>query len=92
MIPDYQTLMLPLLKLVSDGQAHQYRNLIENLAVQFEVLDAERKELLASGNQSIFDIRVGWAKIYLKKQASLNHRSGQHLHSLNFAIMPGKKP
>lgn len=67
MIPDYQTLMLPLLKLVSDGQAHQYRHLIESLAVQFEVSDAERKELLASGNQSIFDNRVGWAKTYLKK-------------------------
>ena len=67
MIPDYQTLMLPLLKLVSDGQAHQYRNLIESLAVQFEVSDVERKELLASGNQSIFDNRVGWAKTYLKK-------------------------
>ena len=67
MIPDYQTLMFPLLKLVSDGQAHQYRNLIESLAVQFEVSDAERKELLASGNQSIFDNRVGWAKTYLKK-------------------------
>jgi restriction system protein len=67
MIPDYQTLMLPLLKLVSDGQAHQYRNIIESLAVQFEVKDAERKELLASGNQSIFDNRVGWAKTYLKK-------------------------
>lgn len=48
MIPDYQTLMFPLLKLVSDGQVHQYRNLIESLAVQLEVSDAERKELLAS--------------------------------------------
>jgi len=66
LIPDYQTLMLPLLKLVSDGQAHQYRNLIESLAVQFDVSDAERKELLVSGNQSIFDNRVGWAKSYLK--------------------------
>jgi restriction system protein len=67
MIPDYQTLMLPLLKLVSEGQAHQYRNLIECLAVHFEVSDAERKELLASGNQFIFDNRVGWAKTYFKK-------------------------
>jgi restriction system protein len=37
------------------------------LAVQFEVSDVERKELLASGNQSIFDNRVGWARTYLKK-------------------------
>jgi restriction system protein len=71
MIPDYQSLMLPLLKLVSDGQEHQYRTLIESLAVEFEVTNEERKELLASGNQAIFDNRVGWAKIYLKKAGLL---------------------
>lgn len=58
--------MLPLLKLVSDGQAHQFRNLIESLAFHFEVSDEDRNELLASGNQYIFNNRVGWAKSYLK--------------------------
>ena len=72
MIPDYQTLMLPLLKLVSDGQEHKYRDIIENLAVKFEVTDEERKELLASGTQAIFDNRVGWAKTYLKKAGLLD--------------------
>lgn len=72
MIPDYQTLMLPLLKLVSDGQEHKYRDIIENLATEFEVTDDERKELLASGNQAIFDNRVGWAKTYLKKAGLLD--------------------
>jgi restriction system protein len=72
MIPDYQTLMLPLLKLVSDGQEHKYRELIENLAAEFQVTDQERKELLASGNQPIFDNRVGWAKTYLKKAGLLS--------------------
>ncbi len=67
MIPDYQTIMLPLLKLVSDRQEHKYRDLIEKLAKEFHVSDDERKELLASGNQAIFDNRVGWAKTYLKK-------------------------
>jgi restriction system protein len=67
MIPDYQTLMLPLLKLVSDGHEHRYRDLIEQLAVEFKITDEERKELLASGSQAIFDNRVGWAKTYLKK-------------------------
>lgn len=67
MIPDYQSLMLPLMKLVSDGQDHKYRDLIEKLAFEFHVTDEERKELLASGNQAIFDNRVGWAKTYLKK-------------------------
>ena len=72
MIPDYQSLMLPLLKLVSDGQEHKYRDLIENLAIEFKVTDEERKELLASGNQAIFDNRVGWAKTYLKKAGILD--------------------
>lgn len=72
MIPDYQSLMLPLLKLVSDRQEHKYRDLIENLASEFQVTDDERKELLASGNQAIFDNRVGWAKTYLKKAGLLD--------------------
>lgn len=72
MIPDYQSLMLPLLKLVADGQEHKYRDLMENLAVEFDVTDEERKELLASGNQAIFDNRVDWAKTYLKKAGLLD--------------------
>ncbi len=72
MIPDYQSLMLPLLSLVSDRQEHKYRDLIEDLAVEFQVTDDERKELLASGNQAIFDNRVGWAKTYLKKAGLLD--------------------
>jgi len=67
MIPDYQSLMLPLLRLVSDKQAYKYRDLIEKLANEFQLTEEEKKELLASGNQPIFDNRVGWAKTYLKK-------------------------
>jgi restriction system protein len=70
-IPDYQSLMLPLLKLVEDKKEHKYRDLIESLASEFKITDDERKELLASGNQAIFDNRVGWAKTYLKKAGLL---------------------
>lgn len=72
MIPDYQALMLPLLKLVSDGREYKYRDLIESLAAEFKVTDEERKELLTSGSQAIFDNRVGWAKTYLKKAGLLD--------------------
>lgn len=80
MIPDYQSLMLPILKLVSDGQEHKYRDLIERLASEFKVTDDERKELLASGNQAIFYNRVGWAKTYLKKTGN----QATWLDDLNF--------
>lgn len=75
MIPDYQSLMLPLLKLVSDKKEYKYRELIENLALEFKLTDDERKELLASGNQPIFDNRVGWAKTYLKKAGLIDSSS-----------------
>jgi restriction system protein len=64
--------MLPMLRLASDKQEHKYRDLIENLATEFQVTDEERKELLASGLQAIFDNRVGWAKTYLKKAGLLD--------------------
>lgn len=72
MIPDYQSIMLPLLKLVSDGHVHKYSNLVDSLAIQFKLTYEERKELLTSGKQAVFDNRVGWAKTYLKKAGLLN--------------------
>jgi restriction system protein len=66
-IPDYQTLMLPLLKVAADGKEHPVREAINTLAGQFGLTDEERKELLPSGTDSVFDNRVGWARTYLKK-------------------------
>ena len=46
MIPDYQTLMLPLLRLVADKKEHKYRDLIESLAIEFQLSAAHEKEHL----------------------------------------------
>ena len=70
-IPDYQKIMLPLLVYVSDGQEHSLRETIEALADNFNLSEEERKELLPSGQQAIFDNRVGWTKTYLKKAGLL---------------------
>ncbi len=71
-IPDYQTVMLPLLKLTSDKQEHKVGDLVETLAAQFRLSDDERKELLPSGQTFIFGSRVGWARTYLKKAGLLD--------------------
>ena len=42
------------------------------MANEFHVTVEKRKEFLASGNQVIFDNRVGWAKTYLKKAGLLD--------------------
>ena len=70
-IPDYQTIMLPLLKLAGDKQEHSMRKAIDRLASEFKLSDEERKELLPSGRHEIFDNRVGWARTYMKKAGLL---------------------
>jgi restriction system protein len=70
-IPDYQTVMLPLLRFAADGQEHSLREAIENLADHFDLSDDERKALLPSGRQATFDNRVGWARTYMKKAGLL---------------------
>ncbi len=72
MIPKFQAIMLPLLQFIADKQEHNYRNIVEELASKFKLTEQERKELLPSGGQAIFDNRVGWAKTYLKKAGLLD--------------------
>lgn len=66
-IPDYQSCMLPLLQFYSDGKEHTFREAIEALADEFKLTDAERREMLPSGQQEVFGNRIGWARTYMKK-------------------------
>jgi restriction system protein len=70
-IPDFQTIMLPLLELTGDGKEHKLSEAIEHLAIHFNLTDAERKELLPSGKQARFDNCVGWSRTHLKKAGLL---------------------
>jgi restriction system protein len=69
MIPDYQSLMLPVLTYVADGVEHRMAEVIVGLADVFKLTEAERLELLPSGQTPLFNNRVHWAKTYLKKAA-----------------------
>ncbi len=70
-IPDYQTLMLPVLRMASDGNEHKASDMVVQIADEFELTSDERTELLASGTQAVFNNRVGWARSYLKKAGLL---------------------
>jgi restriction system protein len=70
-IPDYQSLMLPVLTFMGDGQEKTLRETIEAMAAQFGLAADERRELLPSGLQPVLDNRVGWARTYLKKAGLL---------------------
>ncbi|WP_434347868.1 restriction endonuclease [Myxococcus virescens] len=70
-IPDFQSAMLPVLRLAQDGKDHTLREAVEAIAVEFKVTDAESNEMLPSGRQRKLHNRVGWAKTYLQKAGLL---------------------
>src|ERR1700723_3507015 len=70
-IPDYQTCMLHLVRLASNGAEHTLKDAVPALADTFQLTDAERTELLPSGQQAVFHNRVAWANTYLKKAGLL---------------------
>ena len=54
MIPDYQSIMMPLLRFISDGREYKMRNVTDALANQLGVTEEEKKELLPSGAAPVF--------------------------------------
>lgn len=71
MIPDFQTIMLPLLNLISDGSEHTTLETNKKLADHFNLTEEEVNEFLPSGTQKTFQNRVAWAKSYLKMSGLL---------------------
>lgn len=65
-LPDYQTLMLPMLKILGDGNEYHVRELVEIIANQLQLTEEELSQTQPSGS-SLFGGRVGWAKTYLKQ-------------------------
>ncbi len=72
-IPDFQSLMLPLLELVSDGKDHLMKDVTRGVADRFELTEDERRELLPSGQQTIISNRVAWAKAHMKMAGLLEN-------------------
>lgn len=66
-IPDYQSLLLPLLRVAATRDAWTFRDAVEQLADEFQITDEERRQRIPSGSGFLFDNRVGWARTYLKQ-------------------------
>lgn len=65
-IPDFQTIILPLLRFCADGKEHANQEALDALATEFGLTNDERKKLLPSGQQRVFDNRVAWARAHMK--------------------------
>src|SRR3712207_1058070 len=75
-VPDFQTIMLPLLQLMSDGNDRGIDECVGHLADQLGLTTEDREELLPSGRQPRFTNRVNWAVTHLYK-AGLLDRTGR---------------
>ncbi|MDP8923243.1 MAG: restriction endonuclease [Chloroflexota bacterium] len=74
-IPEFQTFMLPMLRLLADGQARHMSELRDLLAQEFGVTEAERQALMPSGRTRLFDNRVAWARTDLGQAGALESPS-----------------
>ena len=66
MIPDFQTIMLPLLKAFQNGKEKTSKELREEMVSHFNISEDEQKEKTPSGKQPLYTNRVAWAIAYLK--------------------------
>lgn len=71
-VPDFQSFMLPVLKVTSDGKEHSLVELRERLSGLMGLSDADLDEKIPSGTQSKYTNRVYWSTVYLSKAGALN--------------------
>lgn len=78
MIPDYQSIMLPLLEIAGDKKEHALQEVRVSLAKYFKLTEEEKLRLLSKSKQGIFNNRVGWVRTYLKKAGLLDYTQKAH--------------
>jgi restriction system protein len=77
-IPDFQALMLPLLRSAASGAECSMQDARTTLADQVGLTADDRQELLPSGQQTRFSNRVAWAKIHLERAGLLEKTRRGH--------------
>jgi len=77
-IPDFQSIMLPLLRLLSDGNEHSSQECIRTLADNYNLTEEERKEPLPSGKGLRFNNRVAWGFAHMYKAGLLQRPKRAH--------------
>ena len=68
-VPDFQSLMLPVLRALANGKATPVRQVRERVAKAEGLKDEDLREMLPSGRHRAFANRVAWALNYLLRAA-----------------------
>ena len=81
-VPDYQTLMRPVIALTEDGFAWRASAIRDAIVREFELTPEDVEERLPSGRDTTLRNRVGWALTYLYR-AGLLDRPSRSVYQLN---------
>ena len=66
-VPDFQSMMLPLLEAIADGAEHSNAAVYATVAMRMNVAAEDLQLMHSGGEQTVFYNRVAWGKTYLKK-------------------------
>ena len=66
-VPDFQSLMKPVLEAHSDGAETRISDVRERVAAAEALVPDDLRELLPSGRQSVFANRIGWAVTHMER-------------------------
>jgi len=72
-IPDFQTIMLPMLTLLKDGRQKTLNEVMKHLATFYNLTEEELKIRVPSGQMGLFRNRVGWTRSHLKKAGLIHY-------------------
>lgn len=70
-VPDFQSFMLPMLRIAADGREHSLSSLRDRLQMDMNLASQDLAERLPSGTQSRYSNRVAWSSAYLTKAGAL---------------------
>lgn len=81
MVPDFQTLMLPVLRRLATGGEQPSASVRDSVAADFQLSAEDLAGMLPSGRQTTFKNRIAWALSYLK-QAGLAESPGRGIYRI----------
>ena len=81
-VPDFQSLMLPILKALSENEESSNAEIRNRVMTSEGLTESDTEEMLPSGKQSIFTNRVAWALSHMRR-AGLVYRARRGVYQLS---------
>lgn len=92
-VPSFDSLMLPVLETLNDGEIHRPQDVSDNVAARLGVSDGDQAEMLPSGAMPRYRNRVLWALHYMKRAGLVTSPGrGQYIMAESGRALLAEKP